>query len=152
MLNELDGIPPMSDVLYIPIAQEIYAITAKLLATRNRPLTEEQHLFIATIHQQADRFCKLVEKFQSELTEMRTGKAYHSVGHDLLTPLVSVIGYAEILKAGVGGELGETDHEYVLQILEKGYRLRDNINALIKSAKIKAGLLKDTDLSEWDIT
>lgn len=142
----------MSDDLSASIAEEIHTIASTLLENDTRPLTQDQHLFINTIHQQAERFRQLLEKYEPQLAEMRTSDVYHPVGHDLLTPLVSVIGYAEILKAGVGGELPEEDLDYVSQILKKGYRLRDMMEDLIRDAKIKAGLLKDSTPSDWDIT
>src|SRR5205807_9674067 len=46
-----------------------------------------------------------------------------TVSHELRTPLTSVIGYSEMLLAGLAGDLNEEQQDYLKTILEKGESL-----------------------------
>lgn len=61
-----------------------------------------------------------------------------TVSHELRTPLTSVIGYSEMLLAGLAGELNAEQKEYQQTILEKGESLLNLITSILDLSKIEA--------------
>lgn len=66
-----------------------------------------------------------------------------NMGHELTTPLNSVIGFSEVLQDGYYGELSEKQAEYVATIRESGLRLLSLLTDILQLAKLDA---KDTAL------
>jgi two-component system, NtrC family, sensor kinase len=64
-----------------------------------------------------------------------------NVGHDLRTPLNSILGYAEILREGVYGSLDERQHKATERIVSNARRLLNLINSILDQAQIEAGKL-----------
>lgn len=64
-----------------------------------------------------------------------------NVGHDLRTPINSILGYAEIMSEGVYGPLNEMQHKANERILSNARRLINLINSLLDQAQIEAGKL-----------
>ena len=132
--------------------KDICTLCSQILTQTKIPLTSDQKLFLETILQQAKNFIQIVEESRQKLAEMRAGIAYYRVGHDILTPLVSVVGYAEILIAGFGGPIHDDHHEIIKKILLKGYGLRDTIDELMIQSKKNTGYSKDSEFVEWNNT
>jgi len=61
-----------------------------------------------------------------------------TVSHELRTPLTSVIGYSEMLLAGLAGDLNGEQREYLQTILEKGESLLNLITSILDLSKIEA--------------
>lgn len=61
-----------------------------------------------------------------------------TVSHELRTPLTSVIGYSEMLLAGLAGELTPEQDDYLRTILEKSESLLNLITSLLDLSKIEA--------------
>ncbi|GAC1337798.1 MAG: hypothetical protein NVS2B9_10540 [Myxococcales bacterium] len=61
-----------------------------------------------------------------------------TVSHELRTPLTSVIGYSEMLLAGLAGELNEEQKDYLKTILEKGESLLRLISSILDLSRIEA--------------
>lgn len=61
-----------------------------------------------------------------------------TVSHELRTPLTSVIGYSEMLLAGLAGEVNDEQREYLGTILEKGESLLNLITSILDLSKIEA--------------
>ncbi|MFM8321749.1 MAG: sensor histidine kinase [Chloroflexota bacterium] len=68
-----------------------------------------------------------------------------NVSHDLRTPLSAIMGYADILKEEVYGELNERQRNSVQRILANTQRLLELVNSLLDQAQIEAGRL------DWEI-
>ncbi|HTY98551.1 MAG TPA: ATP-binding protein, partial [Rhodocyclaceae bacterium] len=62
-----------------------------------------------------------------------------NMSHELRTPLNAIIGFSEVLKDGLVGELGTTQKEYVQDIFTSGQHLLFLINDILDLSKIEAG-------------
>jgi signal transduction histidine kinase len=64
-----------------------------------------------------------------------------NMSYEFRTPLTSIGGFAELLQAGLGGELSEQGREYVGDILSSVARLGEQIESVLDLAQSEAGLL-----------
>jgi two-component system, NarL family, sensor histidine kinase BarA len=64
-----------------------------------------------------------------------------TVSHELRTPLTSIIGYSEMLSAGIAGELSQEQHDFISTIQEKGSQLLELIKGLLDLTKLESGTL-----------
>lgn len=64
-----------------------------------------------------------------------------TVSHELRTPLTSIIGYSEMLTAGIVGEMTAEQQEFINTIHEKGAQLLDLIGGLLDLTKLESGTL-----------
>jgi signal transduction histidine kinase/CheY-like chemotaxis protein len=62
-----------------------------------------------------------------------------NMSHELRTPLNAIIGFSDILKDGLIGELGKQQLEYVSDIYQSGQHLLSLINDILDLSKIEAG-------------
>jgi signal transduction histidine kinase len=73
-----------------------------------------------------------------------------NMSYQLRTPLTSIGGFAELLQAGIGGELSEAGKEYVEAIIASAERLGEQIETILDLSQSEAGLLplasEDIDL------
>ncbi len=73
-----------------------------------------------------------------------------NMSYEFRTPLTSIGGFAELLRAGLGGELSGTGQEYVEAILTSVDRLGEEIESLLDLSQSEAGMLplvrEDIDL------
>jgi signal transduction histidine kinase/CheY-like chemotaxis protein len=74
-----------------------------------------------------------------------------NMSHELRTPLNAIIGFSEVLKDGVVGELPPDQREYVTDIHSSGQHLLQLINDILDLSKIEAGRMS-LDLDPVDIT
>jgi len=63
------------------------------------------------------------------------------MSYDLRTPLTSIGGFAELLEAGIGGDLTPDGHEYIKAIINSAARLGEHIESLLDLSQSEAGLL-----------
>jgi len=64
-----------------------------------------------------------------------------SMSYEFRTPLTSIGGFAELLQAGLGGELSDEGREYVSAILASVERLAEQIESLLDLSQSEAGML-----------
>ncbi|MBV1918183.1 MAG: PAS-domain containing protein [Sphingomonadaceae bacterium] len=64
-----------------------------------------------------------------------------NMSYELRTPLTSIGGFAELLQAGVGGDLSDDGREYITAILSSVERLSEQIESLLDLSQSEAGLL-----------
>ncbi len=64
-----------------------------------------------------------------------------NMSYEFRTPLTSIGGFAELLDAGLGGELSEQGREYVAAILTSVDRLGEQIESVLDLSQSEAGLL-----------
>jgi signal transduction histidine kinase len=69
------------------------------------------------------------------------GRLLANVGHDLRTPINSILGYADILNEGVYGSLTDQQRKANSRILSSARRLLNLINSILDQAQIDVGKL-----------
>jgi len=62
-----------------------------------------------------------------------------NMSHELRTPLNAVIGFSEVLRDGLAGEVAEGPRQYVIDIHDSGQHLLSLINDILDLSKIEAG-------------
>jgi signal transduction histidine kinase len=80
--------------------------------------------------------------------EMKT-RFLANMSHELRTPLNAVIGFSEMLKSQVHGDLGDAKYaEYASDIYDSGSHLLEIINAVLDLSKVEAGFmaLQETEI------
>lgn len=66
----------------------------------------------------------------------------NAVSHDLRAPIMSVLGYAELLEDEVGGSITSQQQDFVAQIVKSTKRLEFMVNDLLDLARMEAGTFK----------
>ena len=85
----------------------------------------------------------VVAKRQAEVANRAKTEFLANMSHELRTPLNAVIGFAEIMKEGRMGPIGNPRYlEYVSDIHESGRHLLHLINDVLDLSKIEAGTAK----------
>jgi len=79
---------------------------------------------------------------QLEKTSRMKSAFLANMSHELRTPLNSIIGFAEILKDRMFGELNERQEKYLTHILTSGRHLLQLINNILDLSKVEAGKMK----------
>ena len=64
-----------------------------------------------------------------------------TMSHELRTPLNAIIGFSEVLKDGLIGELTENQEEYIGDIFTSGQHLLSLINDILDLSKVEAGMM-----------
>ncbi len=65
-----------------------------------------------------------------------------NMSHELRTPLNAIIGFSEVLRDGLAGELSAEQKEYVADIFAAGSHLLDLINDILDLSKIESGMMQ----------
>jgi two-component system, sensor histidine kinase and response regulator len=73
-----------------------------------------------------------------------------SMSHELRTPLNSIIGFSEVMKGGMAGEMTAQQTEFVGDILDSGKHLLSLINDILDLSKIEAGKM-ELELEPTDV-
>jgi signal transduction histidine kinase len=69
------------------------------------------------------------------------GKFLANMSYEFRTPLTSISGFADLLKAGIAGDLPPQAMEYVDAIVQSADRLSEQINTVLDYSQIEAGAL-----------
>ncbi|MFZ3192992.1 MAG: response regulator [Moraxellaceae bacterium] len=64
-----------------------------------------------------------------------------NMSHELRTPLNAIIGFSEILKDGMVGDLSSDQSSYVTEIFDSGEHLLSLINDILDLSKVEAGMM-----------
>lgn len=110
----------------------------KALLTSNMHLASVQESY----RELADKNAKLQHAFDrlKELDRLKSN-FLGTVSHELRTPLTSIIGYSEMLKEGIAGDLTAEQKDFVLTIYEKGEQLLGLIKGLLDLSKLESGTM-----------
>jgi signal transduction histidine kinase len=65
-----------------------------------------------------------------------------NMSHELRTPLNAIIGFSQVLKQRMYGDLNDRQAEYVDDVLTSGQHLLDLINDILDLAKVEAGRME----------
>ncbi len=100
-------------------------------------------------------YADLERKVEERTRELEVANQHKSeflanMSHELRTPLNAVIGFSEVLKEGMFGELNEKQLEYVKDIYASGHHLLSLINDILDLSKVEAGRM-ELQLSQFDL-
>ncbi|HEY2734370.1 MAG TPA: ATP-binding protein [Polyangiales bacterium] len=115
-----------------------------LFSGHKAQLTSAMHL--ATVRENyrelGEKNARLQEAFDKlkELDRLKSN-FLATVSHELRTPLTSIIGYSEMLEAGIAGELSPEQAGFVETIRTKGELLLQLISSLLDLNKLERGQL-----------
>jgi two-component system sensor histidine kinase BarA len=118
-----------------------------LFSGHKSQLTSTMHL--ATVRENyrelGEKNARLQEAFDKlkELDRLKSN-FLATVSHELRTPLTSIIGYSEMLEAGIAGELTAEQGGFVETIRSKGELLLQLISSLLDLNKLERGQLTIT--------
>lgn len=83
---------------------------------------------------------EITEKnIQLEETNRLKSEFLANMSHELRTPMNAIIGFSEVLKDGLLGQLAEDQKSYVTDIFNSGQHLLSLINDILDLSKIEAG-------------
>ncbi len=85
-----------------------------------------------------------------ETLSQEKSRFFAGISHEIRTPLNAIIGFAELLREDIYGELNEKQFRAVDDIYNSGAHLLDLVNDLLDLSKLDAGKLK-LELSQVDI-
>jgi two-component system sensor histidine kinase BarA len=141
-LNEMPRVRPETAER---IASHLRGVLDLILFSGHRAhLTSAMHL--ATVRENyrdlAEKNTRLQEAYDrlKELDRLKSN-FLATVSHELRTPLTSIIGYSEMLQAGIAGDLNEEQASFVETIRSKGELLLSLITSLLDLNKLERGQL-----------
>jgi signal transduction histidine kinase len=104
---------------------------------------------IGSLAAKVNRMSDQLERLYGELETASRHKSdfLATMSHELRTPLNAIIGFSEVLREQMFGELNERQLAYVADVHEAGQHLLSLINDVLDLAKIEAGRM-DLELSE----
>jgi PAS domain S-box-containing protein len=73
-----------------------------------------------------------------------------NMSHELRTPLNSIIGFSDMMRDGMAGEINEEQKDYLKDIYESGNHLLALINDILDLSKVEVGKM-ELELSEFDL-
>ena len=79
---------------------------------------------------------------QLEAANRHKSEFLSSMSHELRTPLNAIIGFSEVLKDGLFGDLSEKQAEYIQDIHASGHHLLSLINDILDLSKVEAGRME----------
>jgi PAS domain S-box-containing protein len=110
------------------------------------PITDEDGQRTGVVAHGADVTEHVMARHEAQLLRVRAEEANEAksaflanMSHEIRTPINAVIGYADLLEAGIAGGLTETQNEYVGRILGSGRHLLSLVNDILDLSKIEAG-------------
>jgi signal transduction histidine kinase len=94
---------------------------------------------------------KVAEKTaQLEAANRHKSEFLANMSHELRTPLNAIIGFSEVLKERMFGDLNAKQDEYVRDIYGSGQHLLSLINDILDLSKVEAGYMS-VDIHEFDV-
>jgi two-component system, NtrC family, sensor kinase len=121
------------------LAEEFNRMTAQLresyagLEKKVEDRTRDLNVVLAQLEEKG-REVEAVSRHKSEFLA--------NMSHELRTPLNAIIGFSEVLREKMFGELNEAQMGYVGDVLEAGQHLLSLINDILDLSKIEAGRME----------
>ncbi len=88
-----------------------------------------------------DKVKERTEQLANTITELQSANKYKSqflanMSHELRTPLNSIIGFSQLLRDKLFGDLNEKQEDFLKNVLESGTQLLDLINDILDMIKL----------------
>lgn len=154
MLRTINTVLNEGSPLPTPMAEESFDREhRRLLTDKLSEKVTELEAALAASREKETRLREMMEEaVQAELTLEESNKNllqknqeiknfYHTVSHELKTPLTSAREFISIVMDGLAGPLNETQQEYLSIARESCNRLRVSINDLMEATRLETGKL-----------
>ncbi len=136
------GVPILRDATPIGVIVALRAV--------KRTFTPREVALVTNFADQAGIAIEIVRLFnetqtkseQLELANRHKSEFLANVSHELRTPLNAIIGFSEVLRERMFGELNPKQAEYIDDIHGSGRHLLSLINDILNLAKIEAGRME----------
>jgi signal transduction histidine kinase len=112
------------------------------------PSRDELGELAANVNRMNDELSRLYRELEE--ASRHKSEFLANVSHELRTPLNAVIGFAQLLRERLVGELNETQEQYLDDILESAYHLLALINDILDLSKIESGKL-DLEIAPFSL-
>ncbi|HKY25875.1 MAG TPA: HAMP domain-containing sensor histidine kinase [Gaiella sp.] len=101
---------------------------------------DELGALAANVNRMNDELTRLYREL--ETTSEHKSEFLANMSHELRTPLNAILGFSQVLRERMFGDLNEKQEEYVEDILASGYHLLALINDVLDLSKVEAGQLE----------
>ncbi|MBP8294566.1 MAG: GAF domain-containing protein [Burkholderiales bacterium] len=138
-------------MLVTPLYREGQPFGTILLRRKEvRPFSEREIALLKTFGDQAAIAVENVRLFneiqdksrQLELANRHKSEFLANMSHELRTPLNAIIGFSEVLRERLFGELNEKQDDYLKDIFDSGKHLLGLINDILDLSKVEAGRME----------
>ena len=104
------------------------------------PNRDELGALAANVNRMNDELRRLYDEL--EAASRHKSEFLANMSHELRTPLNAIIGFSEVLREQLFGEMNEKQEEYVEDILSAGRHLLSLINDVLDLSKVEAGQME----------
>jgi signal transduction histidine kinase len=101
---------------------------------------DELGALAANVNRMNDELDRLYDEL--ETTSRHKSEFLASMSHELRTPLNAIIGFSQVLRERMFGDLNEKQEEYLDDILVSAYHLLSLINDVLDLSKVEAGQIE----------
>jgi signal transduction histidine kinase len=123
----------------------IQGIDARLAAISSGDFTghvdvvnrDELGALAANVNRMNDELSRLYAEL--EATSQHKSEFLANMSHELRTPLNAILGFAQVLRERMFGDINEKQEEYLDDILSSGHHLLSLINDVLDLSKVEAG-------------
>jgi len=104
------------------------------------PNRDELGALAANVNRMNDELRRLYKEL--EAASLHKSEFLASMSHELRTPLNAILGFSQVLRERMFGDINEKQEEYLEDILASGNHLLSLINDVLDLSKVEAGQIK----------